>query len=1767
MRETMLQWLRKSEFVGDENVRQFRKMLEAYLIVGICMLAMFYQGGKLQAAVNQKDTDVKPVAIDSTVAIADTEKYKDMDYRFLKDFSYGSCTEATESYATVAKMQEDTKLKAGKLVRTEGYYRPDDGGAACYLIAEKMETGGVELVNGLYANIQIDSYTDEEGTKWAVASVLQFGATGDGKTEDQDAINNAIKCVGIFVNDNNSTKGKYDRGLIYMPSGEYKCGNMIHVGYSNLNLVGEGDETILFTDNDYRDEEGYSEFFFENWGANHVFFGKFKVEAREVDLYHYMRQFVILYSQNVYVYQVNLIVPQGSYSSYYFEDKQYSNLCCYTGNRYITVDDCKMEQMSGTYRGANLGILDIWAAGEENITIMNCDFYGNARDEQFGFFSKDDENAFVKHVNFINNTIHSVQLKYPEIIGTRTMCFTIAYADSQNVEDIRVAGNHFICETDSKFMTFGNVKDCVIEDNIIEVKCTYKTWSMIFDSGNTDANNILIKNNQIFLTSDYGYGKGNLTGGNLTLKDNRIFSDVELAFGVMGTEIHGNEIIFLENMSKLSSNANCTENKIYLYKGLGTVGVNKKQIADYGGDAKGIYKFNHNEIYDYQRADKLAIYQSLIMLNGDLKSLEMSNNKFYMPNTRYLSSEFSGSVKYEDLYGSYFKNDIFRQRSGNYGKVTVKNNIFQGIEIPKSDGVFFYSGNIELAPKENLAEELCSSVKILYNGKETTDLVVTEESVDLEDVEYVAVTTGKDGKVTKEKVISGKDVRWYTSVESMAVVSEQGKVTRKLYGDVCVYAVPLDGSGVYGKCDIHFVKKTAKELHFHKSEIELQPGLKYYMEYEMLPEGANQEIFWQSLDEEIATVDKNGMITAVADGITTIVGTSMENPDMKERIQVKVSALTVKKIELKDSLLEFKHSDIGTTKQLSVKSYIPDNATNTGIKKWESSDETVATVDNNGLVKIVGSGKVTIFAYSMDMACKGSCRIYVRYPKVSGLNVREYTNDRVILSWKDMKGADGYYVYQWDTSAYDWKKLNNGNPVTNTSYDVKNLATNTSYTFCVRAYNAGWETGVQVVYEGEDTKEAVKTLSYIPVTDLWCSTECISIPKGKTENFTFTYSPSTANYSNLKVSFETANSNTAVIEEIKGMENGKNTVSIKGLNYGVTKLSYTINDAWRKKLEIPVGVVTEKIVPSTEENVTVTASAIKSTISFRGFEDEKELLEQGSITGYMVRKTQTVEFHNLEYVKADGSGIYTIEDNDIEAGKTYDYTITPCYKEGDCYFVGYNNGHYKITIPVGVLAETVTPTKEIYTVTDGNTKGISAKVGPEEVSITTLTWNSDNELVATVKRNTKEQAVMGMDYAVVSGKQVGAATITMSTTDDTELLAKTTVIVTPKKVKNIQTATTTDSIGLLWDMLKNVSGYYIYRQQQGSNKWTLLSKVTDNSYVDNDIEESTLYRYKILAYYTYKGTDYEGEQSEIVVAASERKNTSNASITVEGYNGEYDGQEHAALRLSGVNSSDTVVYSEDASSWFRSVPKVTDVSDSKIIYIAITREGKTSYFSVVANVSAKSLKDMKIHLAADNANWTGKQQKPKVEMPLEMPSDAYTISYQGNFTDVGTHKVFVMGSENYKDIKVLDYVIQIQKGGTYTKSGYKYKVTSDNKVTVIGATNKQKTSITIPDKVSLGGKSMTVTTIGDKAFQGYKKLEKLTIGRYVTTIGANGFAGDKKLKSIIFAGNYMEKIGNSSWKNINRKAVFNVPKKKKKAYKKLLTKKTGYLSSMKIKGN
>lgn len=1322
------------------------------------------------ASIRENNTETEPVTLGADEQLANTAKYTDWDHKKMIEEATNEAKEKCQlMFYNFAEFSQCTGLRSGMIVGTQGYEQVNDAGAAYYQVQEKKEKDTIALENGLYAKVIPDTYTDQEGTQWFIGNAKQWGAKGDGKNADEKAINACVVAIGSQIND----KAK-QRGLVYLPKGEYKCTNLIHVGYSNLNIIGDGKDTILFTDNDYRKNEGLSEFFFECWGVSNMYVADFRIEAREVDLYHYMRQFVLIYSSDVYVSHVDLIIPQETYHSYYFEDKQYSNFCCYSGNKNITVDGCRMEQMSGTYRGANLGVLDLWAAGEENIIIMNCDMYGNARDEQLGFFSLNNANASVKHVRFINNTVHSTEIKYPNIIGTRTMCITVGYDDSHDVEDILIAGNHFICETDSKFMTVGKpVKNLVVENNWIEIKCTNRTWSMIFDSSASDCKNVLVQKNQFYITSDKQIGRDCFVQGNVTLKDNRIFSDVVISNGLRAPETHGNNMIFLGSMGLMTDRGNFTGNTVELYRPLSMVGVIRLQLAEYGSEDKPSYVFSDNHITSYVQEHKQMTFHTLFLLNGDVGGLEIARNTIAYPNVRYTESEPYDTVKYQDSAGTYYQKDFFRERSGVYANVSVLDNVIQGAKAPQSNSWIKASGNTELPPPKTLPSPTCCQVDLVYQNNKVEEISTTEKQLKLDTILYQALETDADGNVTKKEVLrTEKEIKWYASIPGIAEVSADGTVTKKHNGTVVIYATPTDGSETYGKLVVHFQEKSAKSIVMAKEKLELQPGLKYYMDYQVLPEGTAQQLQWETSDSSVATVSQNGTVEGIKEGKAIITGRTFDGA-CSQSIEVTVTDVTVKQISLQsdismqdsnqsDQELTFSYDKIGSRIQFSVKSYYPDTATNKGISKWESTDETVVTVDETGKAIVRGAGCAEVRAYSLDGACYGACKIIVSPKTITSLHVEEQNQNMIKIAWDKVPAAFGYKVYQWNKEKSKWSYINQTDQL---YWKMENLETNTEYRYKVTAYFRTWKDGVERHHEGEGQELTVRTLTYQPITSIYCSGNGCTI-LGKTEkNIKIGYGPSDQNDEKLALTGKIEDENIVKLVSMNKTQAGTYELVLQGLQYGVTNLVLTSTDDLHRTLSVPIGVLTEETMADT---VVVTGTAMKTNVSFSAIENEEEMVKSGKMTGYMVLRTQSIEYQHLEYIPAQNLASYSYEDTNIEAGYGYRYRVAPCIKKDDYYFVGNGNTPVLHKVPDEILAIRISLEQETYTLHMGDSQVITAQITPENASNQTLLWYTDNSEVLQVEvlENAENP---GGNCAKITAVGLGSAELRAVTTDGTLL--------------------------------------------------------------------------------------------------------------------------------------------------------------------------------------------------------------------------------------------------------------------------------------------------------------------------------------------------------------------------------------------------------------
>lgn len=128
------------------------------------------------------------------------------------------------------------------------------------------------------------------------------------------------------------------------------------------------------------------------------------------------------------------------------------------------------------------------------------------------------------------------------------------------------------------------------------------------------------------------------------------------------------------------------------------------------------------------------------------------------------------------------------------------------------------------------------------------------------------------------------------------------------------------------------------------------------------------------------------------------------------------------------------------------------------------------------------------------------------------------------------------------------------------------------------------------------------------------------------------------------------------------------------------------------------------------------------------------------------------------------------------------------------------------------------------------------------------------------------------------------------------------------------------------------------------------------------------------------------------------------------------------------------------------------------------------------------------------------------------------------------------------------------KAGTkYTVAGCQYKVIKAGAEVSLVGTNKNAKSVTIPAVIKVKGVTYKVTSIGAKAFNGSKKLKKVTIGTNIKKISNNAFYKCKSLKMVTIKSVLLtnKTASKRAFKGVGKKMVIKVPKKVKKAYVKI----------------
>ena len=260
----------------------------------------------------------------------------------------------------------------------------------------------------------------------------------------------------------------------------------------------------------------------------------------------------------------------------------------------------------------------------------------------------------------------------------------------------------------------------------------------------------------------------------------------------------------------------------------------------------------------------------------------------------------------------------------------------------------------------------------LFVGQSTYVSVGDENGLVMEHVDWTATP---DSIVQLDEVT---DADMPTSQNLSAHV----KVTAKQAGTVEIKAIT--GSG---RMDTHMITVeplVPVEKIKLDSEMTVTTSGLHELEYTIEPANASiQDLEWESTDAAVAKVQYSSgryVLYAYKNGTTTITATATDGSGVTASCEVTVNInYPVQGISLNHDAKTF--TKAGETLQLTATIY-PDSATNKTVT-WKSSDKTVATVDESGLVTAVGNGTANITATTEDGNYTATCKVTVEIPELT----------------------------------------------------------------------------------------------------------------------------------------------------------------------------------------------------------------------------------------------------------------------------------------------------------------------------------------------------------------------------------------------------------------------------------------------------------------------------------------------------------------------------------------------------------------------------------------------------------------------------------------------------------------------------------------------------------------------------------------------------------------------------------------------------------------
>ena len=496
-----------------------------------------------------------------------------------------------------------------------------------------------------------------------------------------------------------------------------------------------------------------------------------------------------------------------------------------------------------------------------------------------------------------------------------------------------------------------------------------------------------------------------------------------------------------------------------------------------------------------------------------------------------------------------------------------------------------------------------------------------------------------------------------------------------------------------------------QSVSLNTNELTLKIGETETLRAKVAPDDAeNKKVKWTSDDDEVATVDPGGKVTALKVGTAIITVTTDDGGKTATcNVTVEIEYVALESIALKatTSIL------VNGAEQL-VPIFVPPNATNQNVR-WESEDDEIATVDEDGIITGVSVGEVEIYVFTDFPNIQATCVVTVADRPIDVVALSFEEGDALSLPVND---------YITLTPVFTPTNATNQSLTWTSSSDAIAEVTQSGQ---ITAIAAGTATITATTFN--DIKASIVVTVFIPVESLSFPNPEITLVEEETEDLAAILIIAPPDATNKNVTWESDDDDVATVDEdgvVTAISEGEATITVT-------------SECGEHSATIKVVVISaSSFIPV--ESVALNKSALTLTLG----SDESETLEATIEPPTATNKNVTWESNLPAVASVSQTGLVT-----ALAGGTAIITVTTV------------DGDETATCTVTVIAPvTGVALKEATTITVGKTETLVPTFTPPSATDKNVTWESSDDAVASVDND-----------GLVTALAKGEAIITVTTQD------------------------------------------------------------------------------------------------------------------------------------------------------------------------------------------------------------------------------------------------------------------------------------------------------------------------------------------------------------------------------------------------------------------